>query len=535
MLKKYNAFRRYSLQSIEIDFQMKSLSHLTRSSLILIVFFGLDKISAFVRSIIIARQFKLSYELDAFNVANNLPDLLFALISGGAMGMAFIPILSEYLTTRGRPALWDLFSRVTNLAFVVTGLLAIVIAIFATQIVRSQIGIAPGFGSQQQSLITELMRLNLVATLIFSISGLVMSGLQANQHFLLPAMAPLLYNLGQIFGAVFLSPTKPYMIGSTPLPALGLGVHGLVYGVILGAILHLFIQIPGLIRYQFHWTPAINIRHHGVLQVLKLVGPRLLTMLSIQLIFLARDNLASRLGTTGAITSLTYGWMIMQVPETLIGTAIATALLPTLAENATRQDWESFRQTIEKAIRILIALTIPITTVLATGLRPLVAVVFGFDASGTEMLTWTTRVYLLGLAGHTVLEVAARAFYARKDAIRPLIASVLNTVAFIGMGILMVNNFFWLGAPGIAIVELAFTGEALLLIFWLNRRLKSPISLDSTFIRALIGGLLGGALTYTVIIFLPGSPFLTASIGMLAGVLLALPFMIKELRSLLNL
>jgi len=82
---------------------------------------------------------------------------------------------------------------------------------------------------------------------------------------------------------------------------------------------------------------------------------------------------------------------------------------------------------------------------------------------------------------------------------------------------------------------LAFTGEALLLIFWLNRRLKSPISLDSTFIRALIGGLLGGALTYTVIIFLPGSPFITASIGMLAGVLLALPFINKELQSLLNL
>src|SRR5258705_8656854 len=140
---------------------MNKLSHLTRTSLLLGFFFLLDKVLAFGRSIIIARQFRLSMELDAFNVANNLPDLLFALISGGALAMAFIPLLSEYLTNKDRAAAWDLFSRVANLAFVVTSVVAVVVAIFADQIVRAQIGIAPGFGPEQQTLVAELMRLNL--------------------------------------------------------------------------------------------------------------------------------------------------------------------------------------------------------------------------------------------------------------------------------------------------------------------------------------------------------------------------------------
>ena len=229
---------------------MKKLSFLTRTSFLLGFFFAFDKLLAFARSIIIARQFRLSFELDAFNVANNLPDLLFALISGGALAMAFIPVLSEHLTLRGREDTWVLFSRVANIAFVVTAFLAVVIAIFADQIVRAQIGIAPGFNTDQQSLIAQLMRLNLIATLIFSISGLVIAGLQANQHFLLPALAPTLYNIGQIFGALVLSPKVPYTIGPLTLPHFGLGVYGLVYGVIIGAALHLGIQNSWLDQVQ---------------------------------------------------------------------------------------------------------------------------------------------------------------------------------------------------------------------------------------------------------------------------------------------
>jgi putative peptidoglycan lipid II flippase len=369
---------------------MNKLTFLTRTSLLLFLLFGLDKALAFLRSMIVTRQFQLSAAFDAFNSANNLPDLLYALISGGTLAMALIPVLTETLNASGRRDLWNVFSRVANIFFLAAAALAALMAIFAQPIVARLI--VPGFPSSQYPLVANLMRLNLIATLIFSISGLVMSGLQANQHFLFPALAPVLYNVGQIFGALVLAPTKPYSFGPLTLPAFGLGIHGLVYGVIIGAALHLAIQIPGLVKYRFHWTPSISLKDDRVRRVLSLVGPRLITMIFIQATFIARDRLASFLPGTGAISALAIGWMIMQVPETLIGTAIGTALLPSLSEHAARADWEAFRSTVERAVRVLVAVCLPVAAILASVLHPLVRAIFGLNETGTALVTWTVRV-----------------------------------------------------------------------------------------------------------------------------------------------
>ncbi len=514
---------------------MTKLSFLGRTSLLVGFFFGLDKALAFVRSVLVARQFRLSMELDAFNVANNLPDLLFALISGGALAMAFIPILSETLTLHGRAAAWNLFSRLANLGFLATASAALLVALFAEQIVRAQFGIAPGFGSAQQALVAELMRLNLIATLIFSLSGLVMAGLQSNQHFLLPALAPALYNLGQIVGVLVFSPAEPYVIGGFALPALGLGVHGLVYGVILGASLHLLIQVPGLIKYQFRWTPSLDIYNPAMLAVLRMVGPRLLTMLGIQLMFIARDNFASRLDQVGAVSALTYGWMMMQVPETLIGTALAVTLLPTLSEMAARQDWGAFCAVIEKALRVLIALTLPAAAVIAAALHPLVRAVFGFDAAGSSLLTWTTRVFLLTLTGYAVQELMARAFYARKQPWFPFFGVVVRMILYILVGALAVTYFRSVGAPVIAAAELSLTVEAALLCFWLARRLPKRLYLWPAAWKGLLAALFGGGLTYALALYLPGGAIVTALFGLAGGGLLALVMVWREARLLLRL
>lgn len=514
---------------------MNKLSFLAKTSLIISIFFGVDKVLAFARSIIIARQFSLSFELDAFNVANNLPDLLFALISGGALSMAFIPVLTQTLTLKGRDSAWKLFSRIANLAFVVTAAAALIIAIFADQIVGSQIGIAPGFGPEQRHLIAELMRLNLIATLIFSISGLVIGGLQANQHFILPALAPSLYNIGMIFGALVLSPTEPYRFGPVTLPALGYGVHGLVYGVIIGAVMHLAIQIPGLIRYGFRWFPSIGLHTPEVREVLKLIGPRLLTMFFIQLMFIARDNFASRLDQVGAISSLTYGWMIMQVPETLLGTAIATAMLPTLSEFAAREEWHTFRLTVEKALRVLIALTLPVAAVLAAGIHPLVRAAFHFDEAGTNLLTWTTRVYLLTLCGFSIQEIAARSFYARKESWWPFYAVIIRFVIYLVIGVTAITVFRHIGAPAIAFAEMALTVEALLMFIWLSRKMHEPIRVNGALLRGLAAALLGGVTAYGLAVIVPGSAVITALLGMLVGGLVALPVIWSEIKLLLNL
>lgn len=501
---------------------MKNLSFLARTSMIVGLFFGLDKVLAFVRTGIISRQYRDSVELlDTFNAANNLPDVLFALISGGALAMAFIPLLTETLTQQGRAAAWDLFSRVANIGFLLTGGFAVIIAVFAEPIVNAELGIAPGFGAEQRALLAELMRLNLIGTIIFSVSGLVMAGLQANQHFVLPALAPTAYNIGQIIGAVFLVPRY--------------GIHGLVYGVILGAAMHLLIQIPALVKFGFRWTPALDLRHTGLVEALQLMAPRLLTMGGIQIIFLARDNLASRLGQEGAVTSLTYGWMIMQVPETVLGTAMATALLPTLSEYAARADWVGFRSTIDKGLRVLISLSIPIAAVMAAGIHPLVRAVFGFDEATTSLLTWTTRAYLITLTGYVVHEIAARSFYARKEPLFPLYAMLLRLVLFLVIGLAAVTFFRDIGAPVIAFAEIALLVEAVVLFGWLSRRTHERITVGSAVVRGLVAALLGGATAYALASFIPGSAVLTALLGMTVGGGLALIIIWREVRLLSSL
>lgn len=510
------------------------MSRLTRTSLMLAAFIGLDKILAFIRQVVIARQFGLSTELDAFNVANNLPDMLYALISGGALSIAFIPVLSEVLTQLGKKDLWKLFSRIVNLTFIITGLFSILIALMSEPLVSWRLGIAPGFNQVQQSLVAQLMRLNLIGTLIFSISGLVMAGLQANQHFLFPALAPPLYNVGQIIGALILSPEKGYTIAGFTLPAFGLGVHGLVYGVIIGALLHLGIQIPGLLIHRFRWSFSLGLKNEWVKKTLSLFGPRLLTVFCIQLIFLVRDNLASRL-EPGSVTALTYGWMIQQVPETLIGTALGIAILPTLSEFAAQHNWQALRDTLERAIHVILALTIPISAILMVTLKPLLANIFNFGDAGTNLLAWVTRGFLLGLIGHSLLEVVNRSYYARQNVKIPLLGAVFNVTLYILLGSLLFRR---LDAPGISLTDsIVYTIQVILLIIVLNKIYGMRVSTLPALWNALFAGFAGAAVAMISLMLLQNiiTPFLAGLIALILGVVAVLPFIRRELKLLVKL
>lgn len=217
---------------------MSKLTKLSKAAILVSVSFGVNKVLGILRQLIIARQFGLSSDLDVFNVANNIPDMLYALISGGALAVAIIPVLTEVITRENRQAAWKVFSQVANFAFLITAALSVLVAVFAWPLVQHPLGISPGFSLEQQTLVVRLMRLNLIGTLIFSMAGLLIAGLQANQHFLLPALGPILYNVGQIYGAVVLAPENSYSFGPLTLPAYGLGVNGLVYGVLIGSALY---------------------------------------------------------------------------------------------------------------------------------------------------------------------------------------------------------------------------------------------------------------------------------------------------------
>jgi putative peptidoglycan lipid II flippase len=362
---------------------------------------------------------------------------------------------------------------------------------------------------------------------LFSLGGLAIAGLQSQQHFLVPALAPAMYDIGSLFGILILAPEQGYQLGPITLPAFNLGVYGLVYGVIIGAALFMLIQVPSLIKFGFRWSPKLNPKDPGVIRVLNLMGPRVLTVFFIQLVFILQDNLASRL-PTGSVTALVYGWLFMQLPESLIGTALGTALLPTLSEQITNNDIHSFR--------VITAITLPIAVILAINLGPLIQVL-GFTDSGTNLVLWTSRAFLVGLVGHSLLEVASRSFYAQHNAKTPLIASGLTLAAFALMAIPLSRS---LGAPGIGLANsLAYTGEALLLFFLLYRRMPFHPRLKKTLLRAGAACVIGGGLSVLLQTQVGTSASTLVNLAITLGILtlsggIILPFMLPELKDLLN-
>ncbi len=505
------------------------LSFLTRTTLLLSFFFAADKVLAFGKSLILNRVVGLE-GMGIFGAANNIPDYLSALISGGALGMAFIPVLREYIDLRGQDEAWDLFSRVLNLAFVVTGVASVVIILLTTPFVRYIV--APGFSAEQQALTASLMRLDLGAIIIFSISGLVMASLQANQHFLLPALAPILYNCGQLFGALILCPSQGIRIGPIQLPAFGMGLYGIVYGVIIGAALHLLIQVPGLIRYQFHWTPVLEVSSPGIQRVLILLGPRVLTMACIQAYFVARDNLASRFNTVG-VGALNLGWTIEQVPETIIGTAIAVAILPSLADFVTRSQPDKFTQTVNRALKVMLALAVPAAVLLGASVRPLAQSFFQYDTARLDLLRACTWAFLIGLVGDTWLEVAVRSFYANQNTRTPLIAAFAQVLTFVLLSVALSSRIGLAGIPLAA--SLTFTAQAVILLVLLDRRFPGLLRLGTTPWRTAAAGILGALVMAGALVFLPFSPVLNSLIGMAIGTGAAAPLIWPEVRLLFNL
>lgn len=408
-----------------------------------------------LRNILIARQFGLGAELDAYYAAFKLPDLLFTIVAGGALTTAFIPVFVQLLTTEGVASAWRLASALTNLVVLAIAALAIPIALLAPWLVR--IIIAPGFTAQLQDETATLMRLVLLSTVVFGVSSVQTGALHGFKHFWLPALAPVVYPLGTILGAVWLVPLW--------------GIRGLAVGAIIGACMHLMVKIPALLHYDFRWWPALDVHVAAVQRVAVLFGPRVLDLGVFHLTMLATTNLASRL-SAGSVSALEWGWDAMQIPETMIGTAFGLVALPTLADMAARGDLQGLRDTLAGALRLVLALALPAAGALIVLGQPLLRLLYqrgAFDAAATEAVYIALRFYALGLVAHVCLELVARAFFARQDTITPLLAATGSAAFNVLLGILLMAP---LGHGGLALANsLAVSGEVVALLLILRRQI----------------------------------------------------------------
>jgi len=436
---------------------------IARGALLVMAAFVLSNLVGLARQVIVLNAFGTSGEMDAFNAANRVSETLFNLVAGGALGSAFIPTFTGLLTRGERGAAWRLASAIANLILLILFIASLAAAVFAPLIVRYLL--APGFSANpsQEALTVDLLRLMLPAAALFALSGLVMGVLNAHQVFFIPALAPAMYQVGMILGVLFFSPR--------------LGIYGLAWGVVLGAGLHLLLQIPTLLRLHGVYTPTLGRGDPQVGEVGRLMLPRLLGVAFVQLNFWVNIWLASRL-PEGSVTGVTVAFALMLMPQAAIAQSIAIAALPTLAAQFTQGRLVDLRATLAASLRGVLLLAIPATLGLILLRTPLVALLYQrgeFTEHSTKLVAWALLWYAAGLVGHSLVEVLARAFYAMRDTKTPVLVGVVAMSLNVAFSVAFSALFIRLGwAPhgGLALANsLATALEMVGLLLIMRRRL----------------------------------------------------------------
>lgn len=445
----------------------RSGTGLAGAAALVMLFFVLSRATGLLREMFIGAQFGTSAELDAYLAAFRVPDLLFQLVAGGALGSAFIPTFTASWSRGNRAGAWLLLSRILNLMTLLLVALAGLAALLAPLLV-SRI-IAPGFPPEQQALTVDLMRWMLVSTIIFGASGLVMGALNAVQHFLLPAAAPVLYNLAIIGGVWLLVPR--------------FGVYGLVMGVVAGSLAHLLVQLPALLRRGIVYRFSFDWRDRDVREVARLMGPRVLGLFFVQLNFLVNTILASGL-PAGSLSALNYAWLLMLLPQGIFAQAIATVAFPTFAAQIATGKRAEMGRSLARILAAVLFLTLPAAVLLAVLRLPLVQMLFqrgSFSLESSQAVAYALQFYAVGLVAHAVVEIVVRAFYALHDTLTPVLIGVGAMALNILLSLLWIG---WLSYGGLALANSAATGVEMFVLVWLLGRRLGRVDL-----RGLMGSL----------------------------------------------
>jgi putative peptidoglycan lipid II flippase len=425
-----------------------------------------SRLIGLLREVIIARQFGTSGDYDAYLSAFRIPDLLFLLIMTGSFGSAFIPVFRGLLD-RDEDAAWDLASAVITWTAIISVVTGIIVFIFANPIVENLV--APGLSNDEQAVAAKVMRILLLSP-IFLGMGIAAKGiLETHNRFTLPALAPLLYNVGIIFGALVLAPDR--------------GVTGLAIGVIIGAVLHVGIQIGELIKVGIKFRPTLA-RVEGLRDVAIGLGPRIVGQAAFQLNFIVVTSLATREGP-GTVSAINYAFTIMMLPNAMIGGAFATVLFPTMAAQFERGDIEGFKRSMMNGIKPLLFFALPASAGLYVFRVPIIHALLqsgAFSSDSTDLVAEPLAFFALALVFYSLVEILARTFYAMRNVIVPVGAGIFITVINITLGVILAPR---LGFSALAMsLSISTAIEALILFAILTFKLgRFDIEFASWFAR----------------------------------------------------
>lgn len=471
--------------------------------------YGLSTALGLLNRMLYTRAFGAGAELDAFVAANRLPDLLFNLLAGGALASAFLPTFTRQLTRQDGQDAWRLASAVGHLILLFLGAFSALAWLLAPGLIRL---VAPGFDPAQAGLAASLLRIQLLAPTLFGLSGLLMSTLHAHQRFLLPALAPSLHWVGWILATLLFVPRW--------------GIHGLAWGVVLGAALHLMVQLPGMRGLGLRYFPTLGLDQPAVRRVGRLMAPRVFGVAMVQLNFLVNVILASAM-PQGSLIGLTLAFTLMLMPEVVIAQAVATAALPTFSAQAARGELGEMRASLATTLRGLIFLSLPASLGLLLLRRPIVSLLFergAFDAQSTELVAWPLLWFAVGLLGHALVELTSRAFYALQDTRTPVLIGAAAMGLNVVLSLIFSGRFAQLGLPphgGLALANSVATGLECIVLLVLMRRRVSGLEFDRVrpgLIASVLASLCMGAALIGWLQFSSGRPsWLVAIVGVAMG------------------
>ncbi len=387
----------------------------------------ISRILGFIRDMIIARIFGAGIATDAFFVAFRIPNLLRRLFAEGAFSQAFVPILAEYKNTRTAEETRDLIDHISTLLTITLFVVTLIGVVASPWIIYAS---APGFleNPEKFALTVDLLRITFPYILFISLVALAGGILNTYGKFNVPAITPAFLNLSFIACALWLT---PYM--QPPVLALA-------WAVFIGGILQLAFQVPFLIRLERLPRIRFNVKESGAWRVIKLMGPAVFGV-SVSQISLLINTIFASLLVTGSVSWLYYADRLMEFPAGLLGVALGTILLPSLARHYSNNSNEEYSRLLDWGLRMTMILTLPAALALGLLSTPLIATLFHHGAF-TDHDVWMTRealtAYSIGLIGLILVKVLAPGFYARQNiktpvkiAIITLIATQLMNLAFI--------------------------------------------------------------------------------------------------------
>lgn len=411
--------------------------------------------------------------LDAYTVAFTIPDFMFFILVSGALSVTFIPVFNQRLASGNKKSAWELSTSLLNLLAIVTLIASILIIIFADVLVRYVVG--PGLPESGQALAVSMMRVIAVNPFLFAVATVFASMQQAVGRFAFFALAPVLYNIGIIIGALFFT-NGITLFGVQVFEG---GIMGIAFGVVLGSIFQLLVSSLGLYGMGFDYRFKIFWKNKGFRQVLRLLPPRSLDQGIDYVNGLVETNLASRMAD-GSVRAYQQATSLSFVPINLIGVAISTAAFPKMTERLGQGRPDLFKKELQSVLRVIIWLALPVT-VIAYFCRGYL--VHFIKPGGNAYISGILAVLALSILFRSIYFISARSFYAQQDTKTPLYISLFTISLNIALAIWLSMGLD-MGVYGLAWAAVIVSAvEVAILFYIMSHRIQGLF--DKVFINAL--------------------------------------------------